>query len=805
MRLVLICLSISLSGMIFCREIGAELNISPPAVKFARPEASQQMLVTGAASDSRPVDLTRRVAYRVADSRIAEIDSHGSIRPRSDGETELIVTHEGHESRVPVAVRAFSDPPSVSFRNEILPVLTKARCNSGGCHGKAEGQGGFLLSIFGYDAESDHAALRSEGRGRRLRITAPDRSLLVQKGTSRIPHGGGQRIEPGSSRDRLLIRWISEGAAFATESENDLLITGIEVEPRERVLLAGETQQLRVIAIDAEGRRRCVTAEAEYESNAEPIAEVDPSGWIETSDIPGEAAILVRYLGHVATCRVTLPRPGSDFPRPAESNFIDRLAWDKLRRLGIEPSNVCDDATFLRRVSLDVIGTLPTAAEARSFLNDADPEKRSKLIDALLERDEYVDYWSMRWLDLLKADQLVATPQGTVAMQRWLKRHFAENLPFDRFARELLTYQGNTADEGPGAFYKVSGKPEETAQAISQLLLGVRIECARCHHHPSERWTQADFVGLAGFFTGVSLKKLPNGEQAVLSLGGKDVPHPRSGEGVPARALGAAPADFAGVRDRRRVLADWMTSADNPFFARATVNRLWAHYFGRGLVEPIDDLRETNPAVNEPLMQALAEHLHEVEFDLKRFTKTLLNSRLYQLSSTPNDSNRDDARNFSHATDKSLAAEVLLDAICQATGVSEEFNGWPEGYRAIQIWDNRMPSYFFRIFGRPVRATVCECERSDEPSITQALHLLNAPEIAAKIVHRKGRARRLADSELSVEEIVEELFLATLSRYPDARERELVREVFTESDDRRAAVEDTLWAIMNTKEFVFNH
>jgi hypothetical protein len=603
----------------------------------------------------------------------------------------------------------------------------------------------------------------------------------------------------------LLLRWIAEGASFSTKSENDSKIARITVEPEEQILMAGETCQLKVTAIDAEGRTRCVTAEAEFESNADSIARVDSHGWIEASDVPGEAAILIRYLGHVATCRITLPRPDTSFVRPSEINFIDRLAWNKLERLGIEPSLLCDDATFLRRVYLDTIGTLPRASEARNFLEDSDPNKRAKLIDALLERDEYVDYWTMRWLDILRADQLVASPQGTVAMQRWLKRHFSENLPFDQFARELLTWQGNTSDEGPGSFYKVAQKPEESAQAISQLLLGVRIECARCHHHPSERWTQADYVGLAGFFTGVKLKKLPNGEQSLLAAEGKDLPHPRTGETVPAQALGAGPADLTGIRDRRKILADWMTSPDNPFFARAISNRLWSHYFGRGLVEPIDDLRETNPATNEPLMQALAAHMHEVKFDLKQFTRTLLNSRLYQLSSTANDSNRSDVQNFSHATDKSLPAEVLLDAICQATGVLEEFNGWPEGYRAIQIWDNRMPSYFFTIFGRPVRATVCECERSDEPSITQALHLLNAPEIAAKISHRKGRARQLADSTLSPEQIIDELFLSTLSRFPNEQERELISGVFADSENRRAAAEDILWAIMNTKEFVFNH
>lgn len=699
-----------------------------------------------------------------------------------------------------------NDPRPVSFCNEVVPLLTKAGCNSGGCHGKAEGQNGFKLSIFGFAPRTDHQALVMEGRGRRVFPASPERSLLFLKGSARLPHGGGRKIEPGGYRDQLLLRWIAEGAKFDATHDPQTRIVGIEVEPSEQVLFAGESQQLRVTAIDAAGRRRCVTSETAFESNSPSIAEVDSLGLIQASDIPGEAAILVRYLGYVATCSVTLPRPGVKFARPAENNFIDRLVWDKLQRLGIEPSEPAGDAEFLRRVYLDTIGTLPTADEARAFLADASPDKRARVIDHLLEREEYADYWTMKWLDILRADQLAISPQGAVAMQRWLKHSYQQNKPYDRFARELLTVQGNTSAEGPGSFYKVLSKPEEAARSVSQLLLGVRIECAQCHHHPSERWSQEDYVGLAGFFTGVSLKKLPNGEQAVVSRGGKDLPHPRSGEIVPARALGAADADFTAVSDRRRVLADWMTSPDNPFFAKAIANRLWAHYFGRGLIEPIDDLRATNPATNKPLMRALAGHLRALDYDLKAFTRTLLMSRVYQSASATNESNESDLQNFSHAAYKTLPAEVLLDAICQSTGVAEKFNGWPEGYRAIEVWDNRMPSYFFTIFGRPVRATVCECERSDEPSIAQALHLLNAPEIAEKIGHRHGLVRRLADSDLSPREIIEELYLTTLTRFPSARETDLMMLAFEEADsDRRAAAEDILWALMNSKAFMFNH
>jgi len=782
----------------------SELQIRPTEVTLDRPEAAQQLVVQRDAATGRSVDVTRDVTFTIVPADIATIDERGLVRPRTNGRGTIVVTFNGHSQSIPLVVEHLHDPAPISFRREIVPILTKAGCNSGGCHGKAEGQNGFKLSIFGFDTRADYESLVMEGRGRRVSVAAPAASLLYRKASARVPHGGGQKIEPGSFRDQQLLRWIREGAQFDNADDPSVEVVSIDVQPQQQILHAGETQQLNVWTIDAAGRRRCVTSETEFESNAVAIVDVDSRGLIQASDIPGEAAILVRHLGHVATCRITLPRPNVTFERPAVANFIDELAWNKLQRLGIEPSGRCDDATFLRRASLDVMGTLPTADEVVAFLNDAATDKRARVVDGLLERDEYVDYWTMKWLDILRADQLIISPQGTVAMQRWLKRSFADNRPFDEVARDLLTVQGNTSAVGPGSFYKILTQPEEAARSVSQLLLGVRIECAQCHHHPSERWTQGDYVGLAGFFTGLSLKKLPNGERAVVSFGGKDLPHPRTGEVVPARALGATAADFSNVADRRRILADWLTAPDNLFFAKAISNRLWAHYFGRGLIEPIDDIRETNPPTNPELMAALADHMRDVRFDVKAFTRALLTSELYQRSGDTNAANASDQQNFSHFLQKTLPAEVLLDAISSSTEVPEEFNGWPEGYRAIQVWDNRMPSYFFTIFGRPVRATVCECERGSEPSIAQALHLLNAPEISEKIGHRNGRVRRLAASDKTPVEVIDELYLSTLSRLPVEAERMLMLEAFA-SADRRAAAEDVLWALLNSKEFVFNH
>ena len=781
----------------------AELRVSPATIQLDRPEAAQQLLITEIDA-ARRLDVTRAVTFEVLKPVIVRVDAEGLVHPLAEGSTKVVVRRGTVELQVPVVVSGLQTPAPVSFEHEVTPILTKARCNSGGCHGKAEGQNGFKLSLFGFDVKSDYEALVREGKGRRVSLNEPAASLLLRKGAALIPHGGGRKIEPGSPQFLRLQRWIATGAALSIPDEK--AVVGIEIEPTELVLAPSGTQQLRVTALDAEGGRRCVTVEAEYISNAGQIVEADGRGLLQASEIPGEAAILVRYQGFVTVCRVTMPRPNSSVKRPPEQNVVDKHVWDKLQHLGIQPSDIADDATFLRRAFLDTIGTLPTAAEARAFLADTAANKRSRLIDELLQRPEYADYWAMKWSDILRADKIKVTPQGTVGLSRWLRKQFAENRPYDEMVREILTVQGSVQGESPAAFFKALDQPDVASRAVSQLFLGVRIECAQCHHHPSERWSQDDYAGLAGFFSGVALKKLPEGAEAVVVTAGVDQKHPRTGVLVPARALGATTADFTGIRDRRQVLADWLTKPENPFLTRAIVNRVWAHYLGHGLIDPIDDIRATNPATNEPLMLALEQHFKAARFDLKALTRTLLNSRVYQLSSETNDSNRDDRQHFSHATPKAFPAEVLLDAISQTTGVPEKFNGWPLGVRSIHVWDNRMPSYFFRIFGRPVRATVCECERSNEPSISQALHLLNSPEVNEKISHRQGVARRLAEGSLTPEQLADEIYLGTVSRFPTKEERALMQTAFEAAgSDRRQAIEDMLWAVLNTKEFLYNH
>lgn len=779
----------------------------PAAVLLTTPESSEQLLIEGrkATEDMAlsEVDLTRDVMYSVSDPAIVAITPSGQLSPLADGRTEVVARYGEQSLSIPVEVRGMREPLPISFRREVVPILSKAGCNSGGCHGKAEGQNGFKLSVFGFDPHFDHQAIVLEARGRRVTSTIPAQSLLLRKATAITPHGGGRKFEPQSRWYRRIERWITEGTTI--DAESDEPVVELLVTPSEVTLPAHGKQQLRVTVRDLEGRERCVTAEAEFQSNQDAIAVASTDGLIEANDVPGEAAILVRYLGHVAVCRVTRPRDQGVFRRPPEVNFIDRLVWDKLQRLRIEASPLATDAAFLRRVYLDTIGTLPTAAETRSFLNDIAPDKRPRLVTALLNRPEYADYWTQKWSDILQVDKDTIQPQGAVAMTRWVHGQIERNVPYDEFARAILTAQGSTYGESPAAFFQVQDDPEKLARSVSQLFLGVRIECAQCHHHPFEKWDQRDYVALAGFFTGIERRKDARGFVKIVSTVGQDLPHPRTGENVAAAGLGAVAPGFSPGADRRRELAHWLTSPENPFFARTIANRIWAHYFGRGLVEPVDDLRATNPASNEPLLQALAEHLIEVNYDIKRFTQTLLDSRVYQLSSRPNESNQLDVQSFSHASWKPIPAEVLLDAISQTTAVPEEFNGWPRGYRAIQIWDNKLPSHFMEVFGRPTRQTVCACERGTEPSIAQALHLMNSSDTTDKVQSRHGRAYQLSNSPLTSDEIIEELYLTTLSRLPTTEERDLMSTPFLEATSRREAIEDVLWTLLNTKEFVFNH
>ncbi len=691
-----------------------------------------------------------------------------------------------------------------NFENDIVPILSKFGCNTSGCHGKAEGQNGFKLSVFGFDPAADYAALTQEGRGRRVVPTVPERSLLLTKASGGIPHGGGVRIPCASDEYQTLLRWIETGIDFS--SPDDPHVVSIAVTPREREMSVGATQALRVTATLSNGQTRDVTRHAKFQSNNEGLAAVGERGLVTAGKVPGDVAVMAAYLGEVDVFRALIPRPEriENYPALAENNFIDPLVYGKLRKLNELPSEQASDADFLRRVYLDIIGTLPTADEARAFLKDDRPDRRGLLVEQLLARPEFADFWALKWSDVMRVDRQVLGHKRAYAYYRWIRESLAANKPYDQFCREIVGAEGPLAEAPAASFYKVVTKPGEMGGTLSQVFLGVRIECAQCHHHPFDRWSQTDYFGMQAFFTQVAFKGGAANESLVAANSAATV-HPRTGEPVFAHALATDLPKAEPAGDRRQLLADWMTAPDNPWFARNFVNRVWAHFLGRGLVEPVDDVRLTNPPTNPELLDALARHFVEMKFDFKQLIRTITASRVYQTAAAPNDSNANDDRNFARALLKPLEAEVLLDAVCQTTGVPEKFQGMPAGCRAIELWDSQSSHYFLKLFGRPTRTTACECERTKEPSVAQVLHLLNSIELHAKLAHVGGRMARL--EKLSDDNaIVEELYLTCYSRFPDERERQTaVSYLETHKTARRQAIEDLAWSILNTPEFVFNH
>jgi hypothetical protein len=786
----------------------APLRVEPAAPFLNGADARQQLLVT-ALRDGREIDATEDTTFQSSHPSIATVSADGVLLPVSDGAARITATIEGHSVSLDVKVENSLALRPLHFGNDIIPMLTKAGCNSGGCHGKQSGQNGFRLSVFGHDVEADYQALVYEGRGRRVFPAAPKQSLLLNKAVNRVPHGGGRRLEEESAEYRRLLRWIAAGMPKG-DSEAPR-ITSIDVFPKLRVMNERSQQRLLVTAHLSDGTSRDVTNEALYSSNDDTLAQVDRNGRISTTMLAGESAIVVRYHDHVAACFVTVPlnRDAAGTAQLADwdrSHFVDRLVADKWERLNLLPSPPADDSTFHRRVYLDLIGKLPTPAEVTTFLADDRPDKRARLIDALLQRPEYADFWALKWADLLRINREDLGAKSAYHYHQWLHDSLRRNQPYDEFLRELLTAQGNNERNWAANFYKAFDNPTDLSVAVSQVFLGIRLECAKCHHHPYEKWGQDDFYGLAAFFPRVQKKKA-NGAEFIFYIADKgDVKHPRTKEVVNPRVLLGESFDAAQETDPRQRLADWMASPNNAFVSRALVNRIWAQLMGRGLVEPLDDMRETNPATNEALLDALAKDFVAHHFDVQHLIRTIVTSRVYGLSSQPNASNVRDTQNYSRAYRKRLSAEVLFDAVCDAAGEPETFVGMPPDTRAVQLWDHQLPSSFLDTFGRPQRKTVCQCERLADTTLSQVLHLLNAPLVNDKITAPTGRAAQLASRDMPPEKIVAELYLAALGRPPREEEMTAACAAFdVDGATRRSAAEDILWALLNSAEFVLNH
>jgi hypothetical protein len=715
-----------------------------------------------------------------------------------------------------------ADPPS--FTNDVIPLLTRLGCNQGACHGKNAGQNGFRLSLRGYAPELDHVWLTREFSSRRVNTAVPEQSILLLKALGKTPHEGGPLIREDSREHKLLLDWIVAGCPGP--QKNEPAVQSLTVEPDHRTLARGQTQPLTVHAVFRDGRRRDVTWLTRFDSNDAGMAEVSPTGVVRVVR-EGETAIRASFQNLVAVAIVTAPHaaPVKGETFAVKNNFIDEHVFRKLQALNIEPSGLCDDATFLRRAFLDTLGTLPTAEEVRAFLADNDPSKRTKLIDKLLERPEFVDFWALQLGDLLQnrkeRDHDVRGTKGVRDFHEWLRRQVRANRPWDELARDVITATGKATESPAVGYYIVTvgeqreAHKSEVAASVAQAFLGTRIGCAQCHNHPLERYTQDDYYHFAAFFSRVKLeRKEPGKGTTTLAVGHPDVnqnknpvgvTQPRTGQFLKPQPLDRSPLEVRPDEDPRAKLAAWMTDPKNEYFSGAMVNRLVRHFLCVGLVEPVDDLRASNPPSNSELWKALTTEFVAHKFDLKHLMRTILNSRTYQLSAATTPGNAADTKFYSHYYARRLPAEVLLDAVCQSTGVPESFPGYPVGIRALQLPDPGVRSYFLALFGRSERVTACACERNGEVTLPQLLHITNGQGLSDRIRSGEGRLAGWLKAGLSNENIIEELFLATLSRLPRANEQAVINDALARSDNREEALRDVFWALLNTKEYSFNH
>jgi hypothetical protein len=788
---------------------------------------TQQLLLTQ--TGEREVDRTTFAQYTSADNNVAVVSQDGLVRARAEGTTSIEIRVGEQIERVQVTVGPDAEKAPIRFVIDVVPILTKLGCNSGGCHGKAIGQNGFKLSLLGFVPSIDYLAIVKEARGRRLFLGDARRSLLLLKATATMPHGGGRRLDVDSDDYRVLQDWIVRGAAPPQDDEP--VLERIELLPRQRIVSTESQQQLLVTAYFSDGTSRDVTRQAVFESNEPGIARVKANGLVETHSQNGLFAVMVRFGGKIATFHAAVPFE-SDGRRAAivqerlqkleqqlgesetKNTQLDSLLVRQWRRLGIAPSAPATDEVFVRRATIDICGTLPTPAEINAYLDDSRPDKRARLIDHLLARPEYASYFALKWADILRnrgAGYSTSKQRaGTAFFAGWIRDSIAANKPYDQFVSEILTASGSQNENPPTIWYRSVRTQTDYVESVAQAFLGVRIQCAQCHHHPFERWSQGDYYGLAAVFARVGRKggfadaEVPTNEIIYLKDRG-DVFHPRSGELVRPSALGGSAFQLTKYDDPRRSFAAWMTSADNPFFARTMANRMWAHFLGRGIIDPIDDARSSNPPTNPQLLDALAAEFVASGYDMKHLVRMICNSYSYRLESAPTELNQDDTQAFARFYPRRLTAEVLLDGISQVLEVPTQFAKLPIGTRAIELPDENVPSSFLDVFGRPARTSACECERVDAPSLAQALTLINSKEVQRKLTAKDGYVARLVANDLPPLRVIDDIFLRTLGRRPLEKESETATAFLASEEDRNEAYRSLLWSLLATNEFMFNH
>ena len=781
------------------------IRITPSSLILDGPRDARRVLVTGVAADGSTFDLTSTAKYETPAA--VAVDPAGFFHPKSDGRHTIKVSAGGKTADFAILVKDSTKTRPVSFVRDVMPTISRVGCNAGTCHGSAKGKKGFKLSLRGYDPDFDYAQLVDDLAGRRFNRSAPEQSLMLLKPATAVPHEGGFVLDPESAHYALLRDWISEGVS--SDVGKTTRVDRLEVFPNVVDLAKeGQTQQMLVLAHYPDGTNRDVTADAVFTSSVPDTALVTPAGLV-TSVRRGEASILVRYEGAYGVANLTVmgDRSGYEWkPRP-NANYIDALVDKKLQKVKILPSGLCSDEEFLRRASLDLTGLPPTPEHVRAFLADKTETmaKRDKAIDAMIDSPEFVSHWTHKWADLLQANRKLLGDKSTWAFDRWIEKSIATNQPYDRMVRELMTARGGSIDNPTVNYFRAQKEPTVALENATQLFLGIRFSCNKCHDHPFERWTQNQYYGMAAFWGQVGTKDgSREGEQVVFDKGDGEVTHPKDGRVMPPTFPYEHAGQVAKVGARREQLADWLTSPDNPYFAKSVSNRVWSYFLGRGIIDPVDDIRSGNPATNPELLDALEKDFVAHKFDLRHLMRTIARSRTYQASIATNKFNADDSANFSHATPRRLTAEQLLDAIDAAAGRRPQFPGVPVGFRANQLPDSQVGGSFLDLFGRPPRDTPCECERSSEVSLSQALNLVNGPTIADALIEPLGRISLLMKSNPDDAKIVEEMYLAALSRLPNADELTKAKLYVSQAASKSEGAQDLLWALINSPAFLFN-
>ncbi len=804
-RLLGICCLTSLGSIEAAEPVVKQLLVFPTEVGITSAQDRQSMVVQAIYDNGLTDDVTLKASMTLENSAFASLEK-AVLKPVADGSTKLTIQYAGKSLVVPVKVASSKAVRPISFRMDIMPIFMKSNCNTGSCHGAARGKDGFRLSLFGFDPEGDHHRLTREMPGRRLNQAVPAESTFIEKAVGAVQHTGGKRIEPGGEMYQTLIRWIEAGSPNDDVAKLPKLVS-VDLAPKQAVLDGkGSSQRMTVLAKYSDGTDRDVTSLAVFLTNNESTAAVSQDGVVTAGD-RGEAFVMVRFETFtVGSQFLVLPKGLKfDYPQEADANYIDGLVASKMKKLRMSPSALCDDETFLRRVYLDIIGTTPTVTEASAYLDSKAPDKRAKMIDELLGRKEFTELWVNKWAEILQIRSSVQVSYKAMFLYyNWLMEKISKNTPMDKMVQELLGANGGTFKNPATNFYQQTTDQLVLTESVAQVFMGMRIQCAQCHNHPFDRWTQDDYYGFSAFFSQIGRKGTDDyRETVVFNSQGGDTRHPVGGRVMPPKFLGDEAPNTVG-KDRRVILAEWLASPRNPFFAKSFVNRVWAHFYGLGIVEPVDDFRVSNPASNPELLDELAKRFTESNYDLRKIVREICNSRTYQRSTQRNDSNLTDEKNFAHANLRRIQAESLLDTISVVTDTKDKFNGLPTGSRAVQIADGGYSTYFLTTFGRATRETPCSCEVKMEPTLSQALHLLNGDTVNQKI-KTGGVIEKLMKDKPKLEDRISDLYIRCFARRPTPEEVAKVTKALAIEPDPKKAMEDLFWALLNSREFLFNH